>query len=79
MFSHFAALLLALGAAPAAASDWRYVDSDAKGANISFVDVDSIHTNAAGNTEAVMFSVLARDEDGTAAFRFHVEFQCAAG
>jgi len=79
MFSEFAAFAVALGAVAAPASDWRYVDADARGANISFIDKDSIRTNTAGNIEAAMFSVLAQDDDGTAAFRFIVEFQCATG
>lgn len=80
MFSHFAALTLALGAASApAASDWRFADSSANGTNISFIDVDSIRVNAGGNTEAMIFSVLAKDDEGAVAFRFHVEFQCATG
>lgn len=79
MFSQFAALALSLAAAaPAPASDWYYVDADAKGTNITFIDKGSIRANAAGNTEAALFSVLAKDEDGAAAYRFVVEFQCAA-
>ena len=76
MLSHLAALALSF-AAPALASDWYYVDSDKNGANITFIDKASIHTNAAGNTEAAMFSVLAKDEEGAAAYRFVVEFKCA--
>lgn len=77
MLSVFAALALSL-AAPAPASDWYYVDADKQGANITFIDMASIHTNAGGNTEAAMFSVLAADSEGAAAYRFVVEFQCAA-
>jgi len=76
MLSHFAALALSL-AAPAGMDDWYYVDADAGGANITFIDKASIRTNAAGNTEAAMFSVLATDEEGAAAYRFVVEYACA--
>jgi len=80
MFSQIAAIALSLAAfAPAPAQDWYYVDSDTGHANISFIDKASIRTNAGGNAEAAMFSVLAADEDGAAAFRFVIEVQCAAG
>ncbi|RYD48519.1 MAG: hypothetical protein EOP60_15550, partial [Sphingomonadales bacterium] len=77
MLSHFAALALSL-AAPAPADDWYYVDADSKGANITFIDLTSIRINAGGNTEAVMFSALATDVEGAAAYRFTVEFNCTA-
>ena len=75
MFSQMAALALSLGAF-APADDWYYVDADARGSNITFIDKTSIRTNAAGNTEAAMFSVLAKDTEGAAAYRFIVEFKC---
>lgn len=78
MLSQFAAIALSLAAIAAPGSDWYYVDADANGSNITFIDKASIRANEAGNTEAVMFSVLAQDDEGTAAYRFLVEFQCGA-
>ena len=71
-----AAVLLFAAAAPAHASDWYYVDSADDGSNISFIDKDSIVANAQGNLTATMYSVLAREEEGTVAFRFGLEVEC---
>lgn len=78
MFSSLAAIALSLAAAAAPGSDWFYVDADSKGSNITFIDKASIRTNPAGNTEAALFSVLAKDVEGASAYRFIVEFQCSA-
>jgi hypothetical protein len=69
--------ILLAAASPAQASDWRYVDSATDLANISFIDKDSIRANADGNLIGAMFSVMAQVEDGTSAYRFTIEVDCA--
>lgn len=79
MFLKFAALAAVLAAAaPAAASDWYYVDSANDYANISFIDKDGIKTNADGTLTGSMYSVLAEEDDGAVAFLFTIEANCAA-
>lgn len=72
------ALALIAAATPAQASDWYFIDMADNGANVSFVDKDSIQTNGDGNLVASIFSLLAApDSEGSLAFRFTVEFDCA--
>ena len=72
-----AALILAAAvASPALATDWHYVDRSTDGANITFIDKDSIATGSGGTTRAAMYSVLAQESDGAAAFRFELEVDC---
>ena len=59
-------------------SDWYHVDSASDHANASFIDKANIRTNSAGNLEASMFSLLGKPDDGAAAYRFVVEFNCKA-
>ncbi len=58
------------------ASDWYHVDSASDRGNATFIDKANIRTNAAGNLEASMFALLAKPDEGIAAYRFIVEFKC---
>jgi hypothetical protein len=69
-------VFLLAAAAPAHATAWYYVDSAKDLSNISFIDKDSVTTNADGNNEAMMYSVLAEVEDNAVAYRFKVEANC---
>jgi hypothetical protein len=70
--------MLLAAAMPAQASNWYYVDSASDQANITFIDKDSIKEDG-GNLTAFMFSLLDQAEDGAAAYRFMVTFDCRGG
>jgi hypothetical protein len=70
-------LVMPLGAAPAAATDWYMVSETATASSASFVDKDSIRPSGGGLMQARIYLVfLENQSEGMAAIEALMEYDC---